>query len=131
MTLLRLPPTIRQKAFEPLDFVTFVLFAVSMALIAAVLGLGRIVWWTNAAWIGWALLAAIPLFAAALILEHGRSNPLINICSLGSADILRFSIVTIMARIVLSEQNTAAVGLLTLFGHDACRQSADPCPSPR
>lgn len=118
VALLRLPPTIRQKAFEPLDFVTFVLFAVSMALIAAVLGLGRIVWWTNAAWIGWALVAAIPLLAAALILEHGRSNPLINTRWLGSADILRFSIVTIMARIVLSEQNTAAVGMLTLFGQN-------------
>lgn len=115
---LRLPPTIRQKAFEPLDFVTFTLFAVSMALISAVLGLGRIVWWTNAPWIGWALVTAIPLLAAALIIEHGRSNPLINTRWLASTDILRFAVVTIMARIVLSEQNTAAVGMLTLFGQN-------------
>ena len=37
----RLPPTERQKAFEPLDFVTFTLFAGATALFAAVLGLGR------------------------------------------------------------------------------------------
>ena len=33
---LRLPPTTRSKAFEPLDFLTFVLFAGSTALFAAV-----------------------------------------------------------------------------------------------
>ncbi|NTS64866.1 MFS transporter [Sphingomonas sp. HHU CXW] len=115
---LRLPPTNRVKAFEPLDFVTFVLFAGSMALFAAVLGLGRIDWWTQASWIGWALIAAIPMLAAALVIEHGRANPLLNTRWLASADILRFTIVTIMARIVLSEQNTGAVGLLTVLGQN-------------
>lgn len=114
----RLPPTTRQKAFEPLDFVTFVLFAGSMALFAAVLGLGRIVWWTQAAWIGWALLAAIPMLATALVIEHHRTNPLLNTRWLGSADIVRFAIVTVMARIVLSEQSYGAVGLLTLLGQN-------------
>jgi MFS family permease len=115
---LRLPPTTRQKAFEPLDFLTFALFASSTALFAAVLGVGRYVWWTNAAWIGWALAAAIPLFLAALAVEHNRANPLLNVKWLASADILRFTIVTIMARIVLSEQTYAAVGLLTLLGEN-------------
>jgi len=115
---LRLPPTNRVKAFEPLDFVTFTLFAGSMALFAAVLGLGRIEWWTQASWIGWALLAAIPMLAAALVIEHGRTNPLLNTRWLASADILRFTIVTVMARIVLSEQNTGAVGLLTVLGQN-------------
>lgn len=114
----RLPPTTRQKAFERLDFVTFALFAGSMALFAAVLGLGRYVWWTQAAWIGWALLAAIPMLAAALIIEHHRANPLLNTRWLGSADIVRFMIVTIMARIVLSEQTYGAVGLLTVLGQN-------------
>lgn len=115
---LRLPPTTRQKAFEPFDFLTFILFAGAMALFAAVLGLGRIVWWTNVAWIGWALIAAIPMLAAALMIEHDRANPLLNTRWLGSSDILRFAIVTIMARIVLSEQSYAAVGLLTLLGQN-------------
>ncbi|MBD8546178.1 MFS transporter [Sphingomonas sp. CFBP 8760] len=115
---LRLPPTNRQKAFEPLDFVTFTLFAGATALFAAVLGLGRIVWWTQAPWIGWALIAAIPMLAAALLIEHHRVNPLLNTRWLGSADIVRFTIVTIMARIVLSEQTFAAVGLLTVLGQN-------------
>lgn len=114
----RLPPTTRQKAFEALDFITFPLFAGSMALFAAVLGLGRIVWWTQAPWIGWALLAAIPMLVAALVIEHGRHNPLLNTRWLASADILRFAIVTVMARIVLSEQTFGAVGLLTVLGQN-------------
>ncbi|WP_294297426.1 MFS transporter [uncultured Sphingomonas sp.] len=112
----RLPPTVRQKAFERMDFVTFALFATSMALFAAVLGLGRVVWWTQAGWIGWALIVAIPMLSVALLIEHGRSNPLLNTRWLASADIVRFTIVTVMARIVLSEQTLGAVGLLTVLG---------------
>ena len=115
---LRLPPTTRSKAFEPLDFLTFVLFAGSTALFAAVLGLGRVVWWTNAPWIGWALIVAIPMFAAAIVVEHHRANPLLNTRWLGSADIVRFTIVIVMARIVLSEQTYASVGLLTVLGQN-------------
>jgi MFS family permease len=118
VSLLRLPPTERKRAFEPMDFVTFVLFAVAIALVSAVLGQGRIVWWFEAPWIGWSLVVAIPLFAAALVIEHGRANPLLNTRWLGSADIVRFTIVTLMARLVLSEQTYAAVGLLTVLGQN-------------
>jgi len=118
VSLLRLPPTERKPAFEPLDFVTFTLFAVAIALLSAVLGQGRLVWWFEAPWIGWALVVAIPLFAAALVIEHGRANPLLNTRWLGSADIVRFTVVTLMARLVLSEQTYAAVGLLTVLGQN-------------
>jgi MFS family permease len=118
VSLLRLPPTERKQAFEPLDFVTFTLFAVAIALLSAVLGQGRLVWWFEAPWIGWSLVVAIPLFAAALVIEHGRANPLLNTRWLGSADIVRFTIVTLMARLVLSEQTYAAVGLLTVLGQN-------------
>ncbi len=118
VSLLRLPPTERRRAFEPLDFVTFALFTGAMALVAAVLGEGRYVWWTQAAWIGWALAAAIPLFLAAIAIEHRRANPLLNTRWLGSADILRFTVVTLMARIVLSEQTYGAVGLLNVLGQN-------------
>ena len=116
VSLLRLPPTERIKTFERADFITFALYATGIALVAAVLGQGRIVWWTEAPWIGWALIAAVPLILAAFAIEHHRANPLLNTRWLGSADILRFAIVTIVARIVLSEQTYAAVGLLTTLG---------------
>lgn len=118
VAFLRLPPTTRIKVFEPLDFVTFVLFAVGVGLATAVLGEGRYVWWTQSAWLGWALVAAIPMLAAALWIEHHRANPLINTRWLGGADILRFAVVTIMARIVLSEQTFASVGLLAVLGEN-------------
>ena len=72
----------------------------------------------NAPWLGWALIAAISMLAAALAIEHHRVNPLLNTRWLGSADIVRFTIVTIMARIVLSEQTYASVGLLTVLGQN-------------
>lgn len=116
VSLLRLPPTERRPAFEPLDFVTFVLFALGVGLLAAVLGEGRIVWWREARWIGWSLAASIPLLAGALLIEHNRANPLLNTRWLASADIIRFTVVTVMARIVLSEQTFGAVGLMTALG---------------
>jgi MFS family permease len=118
VSLFRLPPAERKPAFEPLDFVTFTLFAGGIGLVAAVLGEGRIMWWNEAPWIGWALIAAIPMLAGAVAIEHGRANPLLNTRWLGSADILRFAIVTIMARIVLSEQTYGAIGLLTALGQN-------------
>lgn len=118
VSLLRLPPTERKPAFEPRDFATFALFAGGAALLAAVLAQGRIGWWTQTPWIGWALAAAIPLLAGALMLEHDRANPLLNTRWLGSGDIVRFAIVAVMARIVLSEQTTGAVGLLTALGQN-------------
>ncbi len=63
--LLRLPPSERMKAFKKLDFVTFALYAPGVALLCAFLGLGRVLWWTEAPWLGYALCGAIVLIAAA------------------------------------------------------------------
>ena len=114
----RLPPTERKPAFERLDFVSFVLLASGVGALAAVLGEGRIVWWTEAPWIGWALIASTLLIGAAILIEHHRANPLLNTRWLGSADIVRFAVVAIMTRIVLSEQTFAAVGLLNTLGQN-------------
>jgi len=114
--LLRLPPSERIQAFEPLDFVTFALFAPGMALLCAVLGQGRILWWTEAPWLGYALCGAVILIAAALWIEHNRVNPLLNTRWLGSMAIIRFAVVATSVRILLSEQPYGAVGLLTSLG---------------
>ena len=116
ITLLRLPPNKLQKVFEPLDFVTFVPFASGMALLCAVLGLGRAEWWTDRVWIGWALACAILLIGIALAIESRRQRPLIDLRFLTSTDIVRFTIVALVGRVVLAEQNVGAVGLLNNLG---------------
>lgn len=113
---LRLPPSEKMKVFDPLDFVTFALFAPGIALLCAVLGLGRIVWWTEAPWIGWALIGSIVLLTTALLIEFNRKTPLINLSWLSGPVIVRLALVIIGVRIVLSEQTTGAVGLMTQLG---------------
>lgn len=112
---LRLPPAERQRVFEPLDFLTFLLLGGSLALIAAVLGLGRLEGWFETPWILWFLSLALPMLIAALMLENGRTAPLLNLRWLGSGDIVRFALAIFMARIVLAEQNVA-IGFLTALG---------------
>ncbi|MBU3077452.1 MFS transporter [Sphingomonas sp. XMGL2] len=111
-----LPPSERTKAFEKYDFLTFALLAPGLWLLIAVLSEGRIEWWTDRAWIGWALAAALALIAAALIVEHRRADPLINTRWLGSREIARLMIVAASVRVLLSEQAFGSVGLLSVVG---------------
>ena len=113
---LKMPPSQRVKTFEKLDFVTFALFAPGVALLTAVLGLGRIVWWTEAPWIGLALIGALVLLTAAVIIEYNRANPLIDLKWLAGGDIVRLLLAILLVRIVLSEQTTGAVGFLQQMG---------------
>lgn len=111
-----LPPSEREKVFEPTDFLTFGLLAPGLWLLIAVLSEGRIEWWTDQPWIGWALAASIALIAAALIVEHRRANPLINTRWLGSREIARLMVVAASVRVLLSEQAFGSVGLLNVLG---------------
>jgi MFS family permease len=113
---LKLPPGDRFKAFRPADFLTFSLFAPGMALLCAALTFGRVLWWTEAPWIGIALAVAIVLLLAAVCVEHNRDNPLLNIRWLTNGMILRLSIALMLVRVVLSEQSVGAVGFLRLVG---------------
>jgi hypothetical protein len=112
----RLPPSERSKAFEWLDMVTIGLFVPGLLLICQVIGQGRIRWWMETPSIGWALAAAIPLFATALIIEALRARPLIRLGWLGTVGMVRFAAVAILVRISLAEQTYGAVGLLTAGG---------------
>lgn len=130
---LKMPPSQRVRVFEKLDFVTFALFAPGVALLTAVLGLGRIVWWTEAAWIGWALVGAILLLTAAALIEYNRTNPLIDLKWLAGRDLVRLLLAILLVRIVLSEQTTGAVGFLQQMGwsRSRCRACSWSCWSPR
>lgn len=114
--LLVLPPVERQKVFEPLDFVTFALLAGGIGLLCAVLGMGRSLWWFAAPWIAPALIGAMVMIPIAFLIEHHRARPLLNTRWLASGDILRFALVSILVRVVLSEQNIGATGMLMMLG---------------
>jgi hypothetical protein len=115
-TVLPLPPSQCSKSFERLDFVTAALLVPAITLVCAVLGVGRLAWWTDTQWLGWALAAAVPLFALAILLEYHRDRPLLHFEWIGSAMILRFVAVAVVMRIALAEQTYGAVGLLTSGG---------------
>lgn len=113
--LLKLPPGDRIRAFEKLDFVTFALFAPGVALLCAVLGLGRTVWWLEAPWLGWCLAGSIVLVTAAVTIEHNRANPLLNIRWLTTSNMVRLALAVLLIRIVQSEA-TGTVGFLQVLG---------------
>ncbi|MBV4366132.1 MFS transporter [Erwinia sp. BNK-24-b] len=114
--ILKLPPGDRIKVFEKKDFLTFMLMAPGMALFCGVLSLGRIEWWTSTPWLGICLALGLVLVIAAVVLEHNRSNPLINTRWLRTGSIFRLGIVMIMLRVTLAEQNTGAIGYLQQIG---------------
>ena len=114
--VLPLPPSERSKAFSPLDLVTIALLVPAFLLLCGVLGLGRVLWWTETPALGWMLAAAIPLFAVAILIETHRSNPLIQFSWFSNIDILRFAGVALLVRLALAEQSYGSVGLLSAGG---------------
>jgi len=113
---LPLPPSDRSRQFERLDLVTIGLTIPAMLLLCGVLAVGRLLWWTDTPWLGWALAAAVPLFAAAILVEHNRARPLLQTRWVGTLDIARFVAVSLLVRLALAEQTYGSVGLLTAGG---------------
>jgi len=112
---LKLPPGDRMQTFEPLDFLTFILFAPGVALLCAVLAQGRNAWWMDSQWVGLNLVGAIVLVTSALAIEHNRARPLINTRWLSTAKIAKLFLSVMLFRVVLSE-STGAVGFLQALG---------------
>jgi hypothetical protein len=112
---LKLPPGDRIMAFEKMDFLTFALFAPGVALLSAVLALGRTVWWLESRWLGYSLAGAIVLIAAALLVEHNRARPLLNTRWLTNANIARLALSVLLIRVVQSEAS-GTVGFLQALG---------------
>ena len=112
---LRLPQGDKSKPFEWLDLLTFCLFAPGVALLSAVLALGRIDWWFEVSWLGVSLAWSIALICVALYIEHNRRQPLLNTRWLGSGKILRLGLSVLLIRVVLAEA-TGAVSFLQALG---------------
>ena len=113
---LPLPPSERSPALEPLDFVSASLVAAALTLVCAVLGQGRLLWWHDTPWLGWALVTAVVLFASAVLIELHRARPLLQIQWITSADVVRFAAVALVVRLALAEQTFGSVGLLSSGG---------------
>jgi MFS family permease len=112
---LKLPPGDRIKVFEKMDFLTFGLFAPGVALLSAVLALGRTVWWLDTPWVGYALAGSIVLITAALAIEHNRARPLINTRWLSNANMARLALSVLLIRVVQSEAS-GTVGFMQALG---------------
>jgi len=85
-------------------------------LFCIVLGEGRLLWWTDRAWLGWALVASVVLIATAVAVERNRERPLLYTDWIGSGAILRYFIVALLVRLALAEQTYGSVGFLTSGG---------------
>lgn len=113
---LKLPRGQRFKVIEPMDYLTFVLLAPAIALVGAVCAQVRTQWPPDHPWMAAALVAALLLAIAAFGIEHHRARPLLQTRWLGTASALRFAMAAFGLRLLLSEQNYTATGLLRALG---------------
>jgi len=116
VNFIRLTPVPRVQVFDRLDVVAFAILAPALGLFCVVLSQGRVVWWTEAPWLGVCLALAIALLTLAAVIEMNRSHPLIDFRWLAQADMLRLAAAIVLFRIVLSEQSVGAVGFLQAMG---------------
>lgn len=114
--IVRIPPGIRIHTFEWKDIVSFLLFASGFALVVAVLGLGRLEWWFDRPWLGWALAAGVALILIGWTFEHYRENPLVDTRWFLTGGYFRFAIAILFVRMLLSEQPVGSTGLLQALG---------------
>ncbi|WP_260929107.1 hypothetical protein [Novosphingobium sp. 9] len=117
--LFPLTPTDRYKVFSPGDFVTIAMAVPGVLLLAGALAQGRTYWWSQAPWIGWMLAGGIALVAAAMIREHRRGHPLLQIEWMTSRQFLMLIFVVVFERIGLAEQTTGMRGLMAALGFDS------------
>ncbi|MDY1033059.1 MFS transporter [Stenotrophomonas sp. CFBP8980] len=116
VVLLKLPPGVQIKAFEPMDFLTFALLAPAVGLLVVVLAQGYVRWWTDTPWLGWALIASITMATAAFVIEHYRRNPLLQVRWLASLPVLHFIVGAFLLRFLTTEQSYGVVGLMRALG---------------
>ncbi len=116
INILELPPGNTEKVFEKLDFLSFAFFASGLAALAVFLVQGRIQWWTTP-WLSYPLIIAVVTISIALWIETHRENPMLQVRWMRSRNIIAFTITGAVMRILLSEQNVGAAGLLANLGY--------------
>ncbi|WP_038344558.1 MFS transporter [Acinetobacter sp. A47] len=113
---LKLPRGFRQELFEKQDFITAILLISGFACLSITLTQGPIVWWLDAPWLAYLIIAGFGFVMLGLLLEHYRVNPLIITRWLGTRQILLFMIGAFILRLILSEQTVAMVNFLKTMG---------------
>lgn len=115
VNILQLPPGETIKSFEKLDLLTFPMLATGVGLLCAFLVQGRIQWWSTP-WLGGALAASVVLIGTAFLIEHNRRNPMLQTRWMGSRDLVKFALTGALVRVLTSEQNFGASGMLSALG---------------
>lgn len=116
VNILPLPQGVKVRAFGLLDMISFPLLAVGVGLLCSFLVQGRIIWWPTP-WLGTLLAPAVLLIGAAFLIEHNREKPMLETRWMASSDLLKLALAGAFIRVVLSEQNFGATGLLTSLGY--------------
>lgn len=111
-----LKPQPRQPAFQAGDLPAFGLYAAGLALLCVAISQGRRVWWTDAPWLGWCLVAAIACLALYAIVDLHRAAPLLDLRWLAQPYMVRFVLAVLLSRILAAEQSAGVVGLMTALG---------------
>ncbi|TPE51739.1 MFS transporter [Amaricoccus solimangrovi] len=108
------PP--RQKVISALDVLDYLLFATAMGCLAVFFTMGRIYWWVEADWLAWVLIAAIASGTLVAMIELNRRQHLIDVRWITSREIIHFTGILLVFRILLSEQSSGAISFLRQLG---------------
>ncbi|WP_028357954.1 MFS transporter [Brackiella oedipodis] len=115
MIRLPLPPTITRKAFEWIDIFSLGSLIIGIALACAFWVLGPIVWW-DTWWLGYLAAGSLLFTGICVVIERHRKRPMLYISWFATSDIIVFGLTAAVVRLLTSEQNVGAYGLLTSQG---------------
>lgn len=113
---LPLPPSRHANVLRRGDALTVALVFPAVMGLCAVLALGRIVWWTERAWVPIATVIAVVLLIVAWQFERRRTDPLLHVHWLGRADIVGLLLLATAMRVLCAGHAFGAVGMLALVG---------------
>lgn len=108
------PP--RMRVIAPLDLVSWLLIALGFGGLTTIFTMGAVYWWTDTAWLGWVLAAAIVALTLAVAIELNRAEPLMDVRWMTSPAILHLTVTLLLFRLILSEQSSGAPRLFAVLG---------------
>lgn len=103
-------------AFEWRDLPSYILLATGLGLLVAIATVGRVDWWLEAPWVGWALAISVTCLGVGAVLEHHRKYPMIDTRWVMSFDFLNFALAMMLTRVLLIEQPFGVTGLVQIVG---------------